>query len=131
VGADDYMEKPYSFEELYARIMAILRRSGQVFPSEYLTIEDLELVPDKRAALREKKDLKLRGKEYELLKYLMSHPNAVINRNTLMEEVWGYSNSVSSNTVDAHISSLRNKLDKGHSKKFIKTVHGVGYMFQY
>jgi two-component system OmpR family response regulator len=127
-GADDYMEKPYSFEELYARIMAILRRSKVGFPSEYLAVFDLELVPEKRTALRAGKDLDLRGKEYDLLKYLMSHANQIVTRNTLMEEVWGYTASVLTKTVDAHIFNLRNKVDKNFDRKFIKTMHGVGYM---
>jgi len=128
LGAEDYIEKPYSFEELYARIMAILRRSIESFPSEYLVIIDLEILPEKRLAKRGGKEIDLRGKEYDLLKYFMCHPNKVISRNTLMEEVWGYATSIPSNTVDAHISSLRNKIDKGFDKKLIKTVHGIGYM---
>ena len=129
-GADDYMEKPYSFEELYARIMAILRRSKIGFPSEYLVIEDLELLPEKRKAKRAGKEIDLRGKEYDLLKYFMAHPNTIISRTTLMEDVWGYSTSMLSNTVEAYISSLRAKLDKGFEKKFIKTIHGAGYMLE-
>ena len=129
-GADDYMEKPYSFEELYARMMAILRRSEKYFPSEYLIIEDLEIIPEKRIAKRGKKEIDLRGREYDLLKYLMCHPNQVISRSTLMEEVWGYATSVLSNTVDTHISSLRSKIDKDFKKKLIKTIHGVGYMLE-
>ena len=127
-GVDDYVEKPYSFEELFARITAILRRSKQNFPSEYLKIEDLELLPDKRIAVRAGKKIPLRGKEYELLKYFMNHPNTVVNRQTLMEKVWGYSTSVLSNTVDAHVSNLRQKIDKGFRKTLIKTIHGIGYM---
>ena len=129
-GADDYMEKPYSFEELYARMMAILRRSEKSFPSEYLVIDDLEILPEKRIARRGKREIDLRGREYDLLKYLMCHPNQVISRSTLMEEVWGYSTSVLSNTVDTHISSLRSKIDKDFKKKLIKTIHGVGYMLE-
>ena len=128
-GAEDYVEKPYSFEELYARIMAIMRRSSKSFPSEHLEIEDLRILPEKRMAMRDGKEVMLRGKEYDLLKYLMCHPNKVLSRHTLMEDVWGYSTSVLSNTVDAHISNLRNRIDKGYDKKFIKTIHGIGYMF--
>ncbi|MDH5597194.1 MAG: response regulator transcription factor [Candidatus Peregrinibacteria bacterium] len=128
-GAEDFISKPYSFEELFARMKAILRRSASSFPSEYLASGDLELLPERRMAVRGDQKIELRGKEYELLSYLMSHPNKIITRQTLMEEVWGYATSVLSNTVDAHISNLRNKIDKGFEKKLIKTVHGLGYMF--
>jgi DNA-binding response OmpR family regulator len=128
LGVDDYMEKPYSFDELYARIMAILRRSSRSFPSEYLKVGVLELIPEKRTAVRKGKKIHLRGKEYELLKYFMRHPDVVISRQTLSEEVWGYSITTFSNTVDTHIASLRSKIDKGFDKKLIKTVHGLGYM---
>jgi len=128
LGVDDYMEKPYSFDELFARVMAILRRSSQSFPSEYLKVGILELIPEKRMAVRNDKEVQLRGKEYELLKYFMRHPDVVISRQTLSEEVWGYSMTTFSNTVDAHIASLRAKIDKGFDKKLIKTIHGLGYM---
>ena len=129
-GVDDFMEKPYSFEELYARMMAIIRRSRIGFPSEYLVIEDLELLPEKRKAVRSGREIDLRGKEYDLLKYFMAYPNKVISRPVLMEDVWGYTASTLSNTVDAYVSNLRVKLDKGFEKKLIKTIHGVGYMME-
>lgn len=129
-GADDFMEKPYSFEELYARVMAIMRRNKIGFPSEYLVIEDLELLPEKRKAKRAGQEIDLRGKEYDLLKYFMSHPNQVISRTVLMEDVWGYSASTLSKTVYAYIFSLRAKLDKDSKKKLITTVHGAGYMLE-
>jgi DNA-binding response OmpR family regulator len=128
MGVDDFVEKPFSFEELYARVNAILRRHKRTEVTEYLKISDLELVPEKRLAKRADKTIPLRGKEYALLEYLMRNKDKVVSRNTLMENVWGYNTACTSNTVDSHISSLRHKVDEWFATKLIKTVHGIGYM---
>jgi len=128
IGADDYVTKPFSFEELYARILAVLRRSQNRLPTENLEFSDLKLIPEKRVAFRMEKKIPLRKKEYALLEYLMQHPNQVISRGELMQNVWDYQSFVVSNTVDSHVSSLRNKVDHGQKKKLIKTIYGIGYM---
>ena len=128
-GADDFLEKPFSFEELYARISAILRRSHNSELTENIRAGELELIPERKIIKRGDKEITLRAKEFALLAYFMKNPNRILSRQAIMENVWGYSTSILSNTVDSHIFTLRRKIDKGHSKKHIKTVHGSGYMF--
>lgn len=127
-GAEDFIQKPFTFDELFARIQAILRRIKNKIPTEYLKVGELELIPEEREALKAGKRIELKGKEYSLLEYLMKHPDQVISRQTLMEEVWDYSSSVLSNTVDAYMYKLRQKIDNDAKKRLIKTVHGVGFM---
>ncbi len=128
MGAEDFIQKPFTFEELFARIQAILRRIHNNIPTEYIKVGGLELLPDKRSALLNGEEIQLKGKEYNLLEYLMKHPDQVITRQTLMEKVWGYSTSILTNTVDAYMYKLRRKIDKDPKNKVIKTVHGVGFM---
>ncbi|MCK5603373.1 response regulator transcription factor [Candidatus Pacearchaeota archaeon] len=128
IGVDDYMVKPFSFEELFARILAVTRRSQNKPPTQYIKLDDLTLIPEKRIAERSGKEIPLRKKEYLLLEYFMQHPNKVISREDLIQNVWGYQENMPSNTVDSHISSLRNKINKGYKNSLIDTVHGVGYM---
>jgi len=130
IGAEDFMQKPFTFDELYARIQAILRRLHGSLPTEYLKIGDLELVPERRVAIKSGKTIELRGKEYSLLEYLMRHPDQVISRQILMEEVWDYSASVLSNTVDAYMYKVRQKIDNDPKNRMIKTVHGVGFILE-
>jgi two-component system, OmpR family, response regulator len=128
IGADDFMTKPFSFEELYARILAIVRRIQHRVPTEHLEFSDLKLVPENRAAFRQSKKIDLRKKEYSLLEYFMQHPRRVVSREELMQNVWDYQSMVLSNTVDSHVSSLRQKIHQGHAKPLIRTVYGIGYM---
>ncbi len=127
-GAEDFIEKPFTFAELYARIQAILRRINQSAPTEYIKVGHLELLPEKRAVLVSGKDVELKGKEYGLLEYLMKHPDQVVSRQELMEKVWGYSATVLTNTIDAYMYKLRQKVDKDPENKLITTVHGIGFM---
>ncbi len=129
LGADDFLEKPFSFEELYARVGAIMRRFLRGSMTKALKIRDLELFPESNMAVRSGKEIPLRGKEYVLLEFMMQNPNRILSRQSLMEKVWGYSTNILSNTVDSHVSTLRRKIDKGFEFPFIKTIHGVGYMF--
>ncbi len=130
LGADDYMTKPFSFEELFARISSILRRKKNSHPTEYLKAGDLELDPEKRIARRAGKEISLRRKEYALLEYFLRHKNKVVSRENLMRDVWGYSTASTSSTVDSHVSVLRRKIDSGFKKKLIKTIHRVGYILE-
>lgn len=131
IGADDYLTKPFSFIELLARVRAVLRRSkNRVQPSETLNVGDLKLISSMRMVTRNGKLIKLRLKEYDLLECLMRNPNQVITRNTLLENIWDYNANIFSNTIDAHISSLRKKLNKGFDKEIIETIHGVGYILK-
>lgn len=127
LGADDYIEKPFSFTELLARIRVILKRMKMPLRRETIRIGDLEVNPLTREVKRNGKLIRLRKKEFALLEYLISYKGEVINHSVILEHVWDFNSKALSNTVGAHISSLRQKIDKGHKKKLIHTVHGVGY----
>lgn len=126
-GADDYLEKPFSFSELVARIKAIIRRSNPKNEDELLSVDDLKLDTQRKLVSRSNRRIKLRNKEFELLEYLMKNEDIVITRNTIMEKVWKYNAKVNSNTIDTHIAILRKKIDSNSNNKLIHTVHGVGY----
>lgn len=126
-GADDYIEKPFSFTELLARIHAVLRRTNAKQNVEVLKIDNLELYPKRKETFRQKRKINLRNKEFALLEYLLRNEGIVITRNTIMEKVWGYNAAVNSNTIDTHVAILRKKVDEGHPTRLIHTVHGVGY----
>lgn len=131
MGADDYLVKPFSFVELIARIKSVTRRSqGNNQKAQQLKVGDLILDPDMRMVSRGGKSIKLRLKEYILLEFFMQHADRVVNRNTLIEKIWDYDARLFSNTVDAHISSLRKKINEGFDHKLIETVHGVGYILR-
>jgi DNA-binding response OmpR family regulator len=126
-GADDYIEKPFSFSELVARIKAVVRKSQSNPQEETFTIDDLELNSKRKEVKRNHRKINLRNKEFELLEYLMKNEGIVVTRNTIMERVWQYNVVANSNTVDTYIAILRKKIDNGHKRKLIHTVHGVGY----
>jgi len=127
LGADDYLEKPFSFTELLARIKAILRRAKTVPKNEVYQLDDLIVDPSTREVRRAGTNIKLRRKEFDLLEYLIRHKGEVINQTVIMEKVWDFNSNALSNTVGAHISSLRHKIDSDYKNKLIKTIHGVGY----
>jgi DNA-binding response OmpR family regulator len=127
-GADDYLAKPFEFEELLARDRALLRR-GEATESRRLRLEDLELDLYTRTASRGGKSFELANREFGLLEYLMRNSNRVLSRTQIGEKVWDLSFSPTSNVVDVYISALRRKLDRGFDRELIHTVKGVGYRF--
>ena len=126
-GADDYLVKPFSFQELEARIKALLRRSKEV-PVQQLVCGDLILVCTLRRARRGNMDIDLTVKEYRLLEYFLLHQRAVLSRLTLLRDVWDKNFDTNTNVVDVYVNYLRAKIDKGFEDKLIHTVVGVGYM---
>jgi DNA-binding response OmpR family regulator len=127
-GADDYIAKPFEFEELVARVRALLRR-GQATESRMLRYEDLELDLSKRSAMRGGVKIKLSPKEFSLLEFLMRNPNRVLPRMTIVEKVWDMNYEPSSNVIDVYISALRKKIDRDHERALIHTVVASGYRF--
>lgn len=126
-GADDYLVKPFSFQELEARIKALLRRSKEV-PVQQLVCGDLILDCTLRRARRGNMDIDLTVKEYRLLEYFLLHQRAVLSRLTLLRDVWDKNFDTNTNVVDVYVNYLRVKIDKGFEDKLIHTVVGVGYM---
>lgn len=129
LGADDYITKPFSIRELLARIKAVLRRETKIeedieeytFGNVYINFKAME-------ANKDNKPIELSNLEYKVLKYLCQRENTVVDRNTLLDEVWGYENYPSTRTIDNFILSLRKKFEDDPSKpKYLLTVHSVGY----
>jgi heavy metal response regulator len=130
LGADDYVTKPFSFNELLARIQAIIRRDKAVTYSSRLQMANLILEPDGHRVFREKTKIELTPKEYVLLEFFMRHPGQIVTRTMISEKVWDYHFDTSTNIIDVHVSHLRNKIDRDFEPKLLHTVKGVGYVLE-
>jgi two-component system OmpR family response regulator len=130
VGGDDYVTKPFSLEELVARVRALLRRSGAVeATSSVLTFADVELDDDAHEVTRNGELIELTPTEYRLLRYLLLNPRRVLSRQQLLEHVWDYDFGGDARVLETYVSYLRRKLD-GHGPSLIHTVRGVGYVLR-
>lgn len=127
-GADDYLVKPFAFEELVARLEVIVTRGGARDERvTTLSAHDLEMDLLARTVKRGGMDIELHATEFKLLEYLLRHKGKVVTRTMILENVWDYNFDPQTNIIDVHISRLRQKIDKGHDKPIITTVRGAGY----
>ena len=127
-GADDYLTKPFSFQELLARIKALARRNRNDIVIPVIKVLDLEIDSISKKVIRNNKEITLTATEYKILELFMSNKNKVLSRIHIAEKVWGYSFNSGTNVIDVHINSLRNKIDKDHTQKLIQTKKGFGYI---
>ena len=127
-GGDDYLIKPFSFGELLARVDALLRRASNVIEPSHLNIDDLSMDLLGRSVTRADKRIDLQPKEFSLLEYLLRNQGRVISKTMIIERVWNYNFDPGTNVVEARISKLREKIDKGFDKPLIHTVRGLGYV---
>lgn len=128
-GADDYVVKPFSIEELLARVRAHLRRTQE--PNlDILQFEDLTLNRKTREVTRNERAIDLTAKEFDLLEYLLNHPRQVYTRDQILENVWGYDFMGDSNIIEVYVRYLRLKLEANNEKRLIHTVRGVGYVLR-
>lgn len=128
-GADDYLTKPFAFEEFLARVRALLRR-GEIDKSILLKAGDLQLDTQTHKVHRDSIEISLTPKEYSILEFLLKNKNKVISRTKLSEHVYDYHFDTDTNVIDVYINKLRNKIDKDFSSQLLHTVRGVGYLIK-
>lgn len=129
-GGDDYLTKPFSFSELLARVEALMRRVDSVVEPTSLSFQDLSLDLLARTVIRSGKKIDLQPKEFALLEYLIRNAGRVVSKTLIMERVWNYDFDPCTNVVEARISKLREKIDKGFDAQLIHTVRGLGYVLK-
>ncbi|MDC0896119.1 phosphate regulon transcriptional regulator PhoB [uncultured Candidatus Pelagibacter sp.] len=126
-GVDDYLTKPFSFNELFARIKAVLRRSDPKLVSDNLEFEDLKLDRNEKRVFRNEKEIKLGPTEFRLLEFFLTNPKRVYSRDQILENVWPNNINVESRTIDVHIRRLRKSINLKDQKELIRTVRSSGY----
>lgn len=131
-GADDYLAKPFALEEMLARTRSLIRRARRPATTSndspgYLSFEDLTMNPETRDVKRGDRQISLTRTEFALLELLMRNPRKVLNRSTILEDVWGYDFPTSGNALEVYIGYLRRKIEAGGESRLIHTVRGVGY----
>lgn len=127
LGADDYIAKPFSFDEVVARMNAVLRRPTETLPTT-LIVRDIELDPSKHTVKKDGKDVALTLKEFSLLEFFMRHPNEALKREQVLDHVWSFDFPAFSNVLDVHMKNLRKKLDDyANADPLFETIRGIGY----
>lgn len=128
-GADDYLVKPFEFDELLARIRVLTRKSAGISTEEY-TLADLRLNPKSHSAMRGNREIPLLSKEYSLLEYMIRNKGVVLSTTQLEDAIWSFEEGGSSNNIAVYISKLRKKIDEGEENKLLHTLRGVGYVLR-
>lgn len=126
-GADDYLVKPFSFNELLARVISLTRRVSSFNAKTVLELEDLTLNILQRKCFRDGKEIELHVNEFALLKYMLENINSVLTKPQILKKVWGYEFDPQTNVVDVLVCRLRNKIDKDYEVKLVHTIRGLGY----
>lgn len=129
-GADDYLVKPFSLQELLARLEALLRRPQEQAAISELTCKDLEMDLIRRSVKRGARAIELTQREFQILEFFLRRKNRVVTRSMLLEGVWGYHFDPQTNVVDVHVSKLRKQIDGADEAPLLRTVRGAGYMLQ-
>lgn len=128
VGADDYLVKPFHREELLVRLEAIIRRSGGGFKENTLSFKELKLNVKNKTAMLGEEFIKLNGKQFDLLEYLVTNKNTIVTKEQIFDRIWGFESDTSTTVVEVYASHLRKTLKAVNYDKYIKTFRGLGYM---
>lgn len=129
-GADDYLVKPFEKEELLARLEALVRRNNREYYKDEIVFKDLVLNLKKRTSKIEENEIILQGKQFDILEYLINYKNTIITKEQIFDKIWGFNSETTANVVEVYASGIRKELKKYGYDKYLKTIRGVGYIFQ-